>query len=212
MIKAVKNNAIYVVGTILFVLVGTLIILLNNKTQLHINMIPKHTDLLDVFFKYITYLGDGMITGLLLLMICAFLYSKHKWKAFLLAAMTMMITGIVVYVMKQIIFPDALRPALFIDKNLLQLVPGVEIHEKHSYPSGHTSAAFAFFALISHLFFQSRRALQVIPLMIAILVGYSRIYLSQHFLEDVVTGALIGMLSFVVAHLIFKQIVQKSTL
>jgi membrane-associated phospholipid phosphatase len=212
MIKAVKNNALYVSGTILFVLLGTLIILLNNKTQLHINMIPKHTDLLDVFFTYITYLGDGLITGLLLLMICAFLYSKHQWRTFLLAAMTMLITGIIVYVMKQVIFPDALRPALFIDKNLLQLVPGVEIHEKHSYPSGHTSAAFAFFALISHLFFQSKKVMQLIPLALAILVGYSRIYLSQHFLEDVVTGALIGTISFVLAHLIFKQIVQKSTL
>jgi len=31
------------------------------------------------------------------------------------------------------------------------------------------------------------------------LIGYSRMYLSQHFLEDVVAGAILGILSFSIA-------------
>jgi membrane-associated phospholipid phosphatase len=41
--------------------------------------------------------------------------------------------------------------------------------------------------------------LQLLILMAAVLVGYSRIYLAQHFLLDVIVGALLGTVSGVLS-------------
>jgi membrane-associated phospholipid phosphatase len=42
-------------------------------------------------------------------------------------------------------------------------------------------------------------------LIAAILVGYSRIYLAQHFLDDVLAGAMIGVLSAIFCWMFFDK-------
>ena len=74
----------------------------------------------------------------------------------------------------------------------MRLVEDVEVHHYNSFPSGHTLAAFAcygFFALIVRM-----PLFKFVFFLIAFLVGYSRIYLSQHFLQDVIAGAALGTL------------------
>jgi membrane-associated phospholipid phosphatase len=59
----------------------------------------------------------------------------------------------------------------------------------HSFPSGHTAAAFAFFGI---LFFANRRH-RPWALLAAAGIGWSRIYLNVHHLSDVMVGALVGL-------------------
>lgn len=58
----------------------------------------------------------------------------------------------------------------------------------YSFPSGHTTAAFTM-AISTLLFYQS---LGVFLLLIAFLIGLSRMYLGVHYPSDVIMGALIG--------------------
>lgn len=59
-----------------------------------------------------------------------------------------------------------------------------------SFPSGHTAAAFAFaFALLP-----AGKKWFALSLVIAIAMGLSRLYLTVHFLSDVIVGAVIGAL------------------
>ena len=59
----------------------------------------------------------------------------------------------------------------------------------HSFPSGHTAAAFAAaFAL----FLCHKRAGSA-ALILAVLMGFSRLYLFVHFPSDVIAGALLGL-------------------
>ena len=44
---------------------------------------------------------------------------------------------------------------------------------------------------------------------IAFLVGFSRIYLTQHFLLDVLVGALIGSLVALLTHTYFERLISK---
>ena len=62
-----------------------------------------------------------------------------------------------------------------------------------SFPSGHTMSAFALYGFISFCLAQ-KRGVAVLLYAIAFLVGFSRIYLAQHFLEDVYLGAILGVL------------------
>ncbi|MEY2531373.1 MAG: hypothetical protein QOI96_1458 [Verrucomicrobiota bacterium] len=71
----------------------------------------------------------------------------------------------------------------------------------HAFPSGHTAASTAFFAI---LFFASWRiGLACLP--IPILIGFSRMYVAAHYLSDVVCAAILGALcAFATAHFVTK--------
>jgi undecaprenyl-diphosphatase len=73
----------------------------------------------------------------------------------------------------------------------------------HAFPSGHTAASTAFFAV---LFFVNRRiALALLP--IPLLIGISRMYVAAHYLSDVVFAAIVGLLSaLLVARFVLRPI------
>lgn len=88
------------------------------------------------------------------------------------------------------------------------LVPGVRMAHSYSFPSGHTATFFCF-ATLGWLLYRERGHHPYIMafalLLFAMIGGYSRIYLSQHFLQDVVVGALIGSLAAVVVYAIERH-------
>jgi membrane-associated phospholipid phosphatase len=77
----------------------------------------------------------------------------------------------------------------------------------HAFPSGHTAASMAFFAI---LFFASWRiGLGCLP--IPILIGFSRMYVAAHYLSDVIFAAILGLLcAFITARLVL-QIAQRQS-
>ncbi|GCD80880.1 phosphatase PAP2 family protein [Schleiferia thermophila] len=171
----------------LFFVITTLISLAFDKTQIHITINSYHHPFADYFFKYVTYLGDGF---LFVPVIVYFTYLKNFKKSLFfsfVAVLTLLVTGL----SKSLIFPNIDRPLSVIGAEHLHLVEGVKIHTKYSFPSGHTTAAFAFWASLS-VFFDRRTG--ILFCAIAILVALSRVYLSQHFLVDVAAGTFLGIL------------------
>ena len=88
-------------------------------------------------------------------------------------------------------------------KEQVRLVPGVDVHSTSSFPSGHTSIAFTYALLMSFLL-QRIFWTFAFPL-IAFFVGYSRVYLAQHFVTDVFAGIVVGMASALTALLLYEQ-------
>jgi membrane-associated phospholipid phosphatase len=131
-------------------------------------------------------------------------WKRYRWGVVLLSFFNLILVAASIQFLKQIIFADALRPIRFIGRELLHIAPGVEIHTYNSFPSGHTAAGFAFFALVAFLF-GKKKWVQVLCVIFAVLVGYSRIYLSQHFLEDTVLGGTIGLCCFLLSYAIVKS-------
>ena len=72
----------------------------------------------------------------------------------------------------------------------------------NAFPSGHTAASTAFFATLALACWRLGAPLLVIPL----LIGFSRIYVSAHYLSDVVCAALIGLLS---AHIVAQWLLSE---
>jgi membrane-associated phospholipid phosphatase len=74
----------------------------------------------------------------------------------------------------------------------------------YSFPSGHTSQAFAMATTIS---LQHRKWYVVVPAYLwAGSVGYSRMYLGKHYPSDVLAGAALGVASSYLSHVITKKL------
>ncbi len=122
---------------------------------------------------------------------CLLLFYSLRSSVFLLTAY--LSTGLVVQILKRIVFSDYQRPVkYFHDTVQLHLVDGVRLLNGHSFPSGHSASAFALF--LSLAIFSRNRFIKVICFILACTVAYSRVYLSQHFLMDILAGSLIGVI------------------
>jgi undecaprenyl-diphosphatase len=80
----------------------------------------------------------------------------------------------------------------------LQIAPSAD----WSFPSDHATAAFAIVAAFA-LQRLPRRALGF--LLLALLVGWSRIYVGTHYLTDVLGGALTGVLGAVLVRALYRE-------
>jgi membrane-associated phospholipid phosphatase len=170
-------------GAVLFsVLVAAMLIPKGNDV-LWIN--GNHNDFADRFFTLITYGGDGKIFVPLILIT---LFVRFSYT--LVAVLSWVGHGVLCSLLKRLVFPTMLRPTGAIDNDLLYFVPGVDVHANYSFPSGHTATAFCFAVLLALLV--KRRSVFFVVIAFAMTVAYSRIYLLQHFLIDVVGGAFIG--------------------
>jgi membrane-associated phospholipid phosphatase len=149
-----------------------------------------HPAWLSWFLRGLTHLGDGIFA--LLLMLALWLWRAQAAIAFMLAV-AYAVSGLLSQSLKNTIGAD--RPARYFSKLGLYMyqVPGVSLHSLHSFPSGHTITAFALASLVALHYRQwwvgGAAAL------LAAGVGYSRVYLGQHFPADVLAGACIGLAS-----------------
>ena len=146
-----------------------------------------HHSFLDVFFSFYTDLGDGLFAATIVLMVVLF-----KRKYWLLSIACVFLPTLVTQLLKHFFFSDFQRPSLLM-RNFSQLhyADGVFINELNSFPSGHATQAFALFTFVALII--PFRKYQLLILFAAVLVAFSRIYLLQHFFQDVLAGSFIGL-------------------
>lgn len=149
-----------------------------------------HHPITDVFFKYFTNLGDGMM-WLFLFVATYFIVKKKMW----IVLTNFIISTLFAQGLKRLFFYDELRPsALLVNGIDLHFVEGIKMYMQHSFPSGHTTTAFAIaFTII--LLLKKKNKTKYFVVIIAFLIAYSRVYLAQHYLIDVIAGAFLGVCS-----------------
>jgi len=168
--------------------ISMIFILLHGKSESFLKLYSFHNDFLNSLMQVITYFGDGVVA-----LIIAFVFIFYRLRISIFLLLSGIASGLIAQLMKRFIFSDELRPLGFF-RNLgmdIYQIPGFDMHIHHSFPSGHTATAFAVFFGLA-LF--AKKSWQKISLLsIAAIAGYSRIYLGQHFLTDVVAGSVIGV-------------------
>jgi membrane-associated phospholipid phosphatase len=145
----------------------------------------------DFLAPFVTDLGNGWFAVIIAAVLALFSYRK----AFLVVT-SWGITAIVAQVLKYIF--DAPRPKLYFKDQLsrIHFVKAVDILSFHSFPSGHTVTAFSLAVLFTY--WSKNKGWGPVFLLVAIMVGYSRMYLSEHFFEDVTAGSVIGVIITVI--------------
>ena len=155
----------------------------------------------NAFFYYITYLGDGLVAIIILLIVCVFNLRKGLY-----TTLSFLSASLFSQFLKRYVFQDIDRPWMIFQNKQelgLQLVDGVDNHIHNSFPSGHATQAFAIFICLA---FTSRNKLvKLMFLFLAAITAFSRVYISQHWLNDIVAGSFIGMVFSTVLYLWFYQ-------
>lgn len=169
-----------------------------DKFFLHLKFNQLNTSFFDVFFKYATFLGDGVLFGLLG---CVFFFIKRKM--FYVFTVGGFLTLLITHILKKILFKGLLRPVAALGKENLHLVDGVKIAMLNTFPSGHTITAFAIFTILCLCF--SKCKSQYLWFSLAVFAGLSRVYLSQHFLIDIFFGSFIGIFIGVISMALFYK-------
>jgi membrane-associated phospholipid phosphatase len=186
----VKHNIAYIlIYTGILCYVG-MILLQNGKVQIHREMnasVGNHQ--LDLFYSYITHLGDGAFAFLVAVIFMFFNIRKSVY-----IILSYLGAALVSTVLKHLVFPNIYRPHFvfqyFVREKLVE-VDGVDLLGFNSFPSGHALSAFALFFCL--LFVSRSHFLKILFFLLALLAAYSRVYLSQHWLIDIYVGSIIGV-------------------
>lgn len=143
---------------------------------------------LNILGTAFTFVGDGAFT---LILAAILLFTKHRKLAWLTLC-AFLLSTIVCQVAKNL--ADESRPAgYFPDPSIVKTAAWISLKRFNSFPSGHTTSAFATATILA--FYYKKTWLSWLCIICAILVGYSRVYLGQHFVGDVFVGSIIGSLS-----------------
>lgn len=185
-------------AVLLFLLAGAVVLLLVPKDTLFWILNRQHSYAADFAFKYLTHVGDGLV----MLAVGAVALGLGYRKLGILLILSFVLSGLLAQGIKRL-KPQPRPGAYFAQVDAIHKVDGKLLKGNNSFPSGHTTTAFAMFALLA--FASGSFALQISYFLLALLVGYSRIYLGQHFFADVWAGALLGFVSSVLLLWLFRN-------
>ena len=199
MLKILKENAGFYVPFLLFLAFGAVVILMYEIGNIHLFINQFHHPVCDQVMPYLTWLGDGWFIAF----IC-FLSLFYEYRLSLLLILANLISSGITYFLKFQIYTEANRPAeYFQGKASLHLVEGLDIHSHFSFPSGHATIVFATCAVLAVL--PASHFLKGVLFLVALFAAYTRVYLSQHFFNDIFAGAGIGTITSLILLTLFQK-------
>lgn len=161
--------------------------LLFTRSEIYFAVNGVYSNWADYGAPFITDIGDGITVIVLSAILALFSYRY----AFLMIT-SYAITSLTAQILKYSF--DMPRPKVYFSNQLdkIHFVKDLYILTVHSFPSGHSVTAFSAGVVVTYLV--KNKMWGILLLGVAVLVGYSRMYLSQHFFEDVLAGSVIGVM------------------
>lgn len=203
--KLIKTHRNFFLLFFLWLIMGFVLMITIDKVSLQKLLNEKHFLVADYFFKYLTFLGDG---GFIVLIAVLSLFRSFRFFLFILFAY--LSSGLITQILKRLFFYDINRPSYVLNEMGVSVpqIEGVILRNHHSFPSGHTTSIFALaFSLL--LLFSRKKInyqLQALFFLVALTVGFSRIYLNQHFFPDVYVGSIIGTFSCLIPFFLLQNV------
>lgn len=186
MFALIKKNSAFFIPYFIFLLAGGVILLLWSKTDINYYINQHNSPVADLFFSSWTCLGLGIMI-IPVALILAFI----RFRYMVISVLGFLITVIINDSLKYIF--HAPRPLVVFGQlhQSLHFVTGVEILSWNSFPSGHSATGFCMLCLLA--LYTKNNVTKMLYFVIALLIAYSRMYLSEHFLKDVYAGSFIGV-------------------
>ncbi len=178
------NPAFFIFFSIWVVLLTFLVAFVPKGDSFHfIN--SHHTFWADILFTIYTYFGDGLFVIAVFIAYCC----MQQWNNARAILGTYIFSGVICCMLKNLF--HAGRPAsIFHGDRTFHVVSWLPVAYINSFPSGHTTSAFAMSATIAIV--SKNKSFGIITFVFAALTAYSRVYLGQHFVIDVWFGSMLG--------------------
>ena len=195
MIELLRKKINFLLPAFFFFLAAGIILISINKSDIHLFINHFHTPFFDWFFFIMTNLGSGFFA-----LVVIFILMLFRYRYAFYTALSFITSGFIVQVLKRTVFQDIARPLVYFQGSTnLYLIPGTEVNVLGSFPSGHATTAFALCFCLSVILTKScGKRFDLLLFFIALLVAFSRVYLSQHFFADIYFGSFIGILTAMV--------------
>lgn len=150
----------------------------------------------DPSFSYFSLLGSAEVTVGFCLVMAFLSLARRRWLAIVGWLMIVPATSAEIFGKLVLFHPGP--PVLFHRSVLPTSLPSFYVQTDFSYPSGHmTRTVFILTILLLAVIFSARGILKFttigLLLMLAFLMGLTRVYLGEHWLSDVLGGGLLGL-------------------
>lgn len=192
-----RKNIWFFLPFLVWMIAGGIMLCMFSKEELFLSVNQSHSPIGDILETGITYMGDGISFALLLVLMLI----MQRFRLFFIGLITLLMVTLIVQVVKH--YVNAPRPiSYFDDANVVHTVSWVSVHGSYSFPSGHTAGAFGMFCFLALLV--RNKIWGLVFFLLAIAAAHSRIYLAQHFFEDVYVGSIVGTSSCLLAYGLFR--------
>ena len=168
-------SVIFLLCLVFVLLTGT-----NQTLFIHINTLAVYSN--SFIWANLTFLGDSLTACVFMLL---FIRKRPDlvWSGIVASLIATLIVNTIKF------FFNLPRPPAIIDSNLINIIGPSLFH--HSFPSGHTVTIFTLAGIL--MFYFRSFFPRFLLIIIALLVGLSRIAVGVHWPEDVLAGAVIGI-------------------
>lgn len=194
--KSLSGARYFILLLIIWIVLGGLLLIFQSDKAFYIAVNGIHTKFGDWVLPWLTHAGTFPFI-LICLLALYFFPSLRTQKILLAVILCNLIPFLIIQGLK--IWINAPRPLnYFHNAHWINFVPGQPHHLNLSFPSGHSEGIFSLCCFLSLLLPPKYAKWGIFLFIFAILIGFSRIYLSQHFLLDVYGGSLIGAISVLI--------------
>jgi len=198
----IKQNRYFYLLFICWVILGGLLLLIFSRNDLFFAVNRMHSPWLDKLNTSFSAFGRGdVIPFILASLLLIPVYRNRNY------IVTTLIFGVLIpvtiYFSK--LFFNTPRPLKMYGLERVHTVPWLDNLYETSFPSGHTFGAFGFFLLLSLYLPKPYKAWSILFFLLALACGYSRLYLGQHFFDDVYAGSILGTTLTTLVYLIGQR-------
>ena len=156
------------------------------------------SDFLTPIMQFFSFIGNG---GWIFILLCIILLIYKPTRLVGIVASVALVLNAVICNLVLKILINRTRPFVMIeDLTLITKLP-----KDSSFPSGHSSAAFAVACAITLCLPKKKKWVGVLLIVVATIVAFSRLYVGAHYPTDVIAGIMLGIFAGTVSYLIFRN-------
>lgn len=183
----IKQASLFISVQFLVLAILSVILINYDKTELQLIANSYYSTFFDFVFYILTHSVE--FWGCVVIYVLIAIFKSYKYA--IIGLLTYASAGLVTQILKRNLFPEFKGPTVNIEN--LRLIPDFFEYEQasnFSFPSGHTTVAFALFLFLTLIVKNKKWGILFAALACA--VAYSRVYLSQHYFIDIYVGSLVG--------------------